>query len=82
MRAGVPMHSLVNDDGIAASPVGYFDTNTSCQFIDYEIQNFPLHLEHYLASWGMFAVSVSDGNKMIHGCFGKLTLKVNIYVCI
>lgn len=63
MRAGVPMYSLVNNDGIAESPVGYFDTNTSCQLIDYEIQTFPLHLEHYLTSWGMFSVSMCDGNK-------------------
>lgn len=64
MRAEVPTYSLVNNDGIAESPVGYFDTNTSCQFIDYEIQNFPLHLEHDLASWGIFSVSVCDGNKI------------------
>lgn len=43
------MEGLVNRDGIVGLPVGYFDANTSNQFIDYETQIFPLNLEYYLS---------------------------------
>lgn len=47
------MEGFVKKTGTVELPVGYFDANTSNQFIDYGTQNFPLHLEH-LTSWVCF----------------------------